>query len=321
MTNNASKNDLRFIAASNINNINPGTRTRTTMNAAVGVDPVAGIIDSWANKNENSPGKRQNEEDESRDLVSSMENLTVNSTPKADSTVPERRWAGPRPTSYASNRTSYQRSRIGSTFAGDRGFKPTSMEAASIHQIMRFPKEEFKVGKIIRAPVHEEHDKGNVDGPSTSATTQASIAPDSTMTVASCFPKKHESMTPHGPVYSEYRYLIIVGLNEDTYVVVPLYTYQGTGLQYKRGHKEYVSLADHRYPGQCESQNDIEPLKTAVLKTGQKPMHPKSIAPFAYPISRHYKWPIAHAGKLNDQETQRLVSLWSNHTRRAITSK
>ena len=311
-TNNTSKNDLRFVAANNM----ARKRAYTTINTPVVLDPVAGIIDSWANKSGYSPSKSQGKDDKSRNLVNSMANLMVDSAPKAGSITPERRWAGPRPTNNDSNRSFYQRNKLGSNFGRDRGAHNIAMEAASIHQILKFPKEEFKVGKIIRAPVHEEHNKRHIECSATFPTPQVSIAPGSKMTVASYFPKKHESMTPQGPVYSEFRYLIVVGLNEDTYIVVPLYTYQGTGLEYKRGRKEYISLADHRYPGKCEPQNDLEPLKTGVLKNGQKAMHTKSIVHFAYPISRHYKWPVAHVGKLNDQETQRLVSLWSNWTSR-----
>ena len=253
----------------------------------------------WPNKATNSSAAPRSESHGQQDLVTSMRKLSIVPTPKLEPT--ESRWKGPRPTSIGSHRTER-------TERTQRAKVPPAMELADSRDCHEFPKYEFKRGMIFRASLHEEDYMG-VTAAACSAPSQLSVAA-SDMSTTSGFARIHQHMTDFGPVYSENRFMVVVVLGADTYIALPFYTHAGNGTAYKQGKDEYVSIQDHRKPEKCVQQGTVDMVRTLVLKEHIKTLHEFTTAHLGNPISRKYRLPIAHQGRLTDEDTERLVSLF-----------
>ena len=258
----------------------------------------------WPNKASNSSGAPQSEPLDQQDLATSMKKLTLDHAPKMELTVS--RWKGPCPISIGSYRTER-------TERLQRAKVPPAMEIADNRDYHTFPKCEFKKGMIFRAPLHEEDYMG-ATGAAYSAPSQTSVAA-SDMSTASGFAKNHKHMTDFGPVYSENRFMVVMVLGADTYIALPFYTHAGNGTAYKHGKDEYVSVQDHRDPDKCVQQGPVNMVRTLVLKEHVKILHEFTTAHLGNSVSRKYRLPIAHQGRLTDEDTDRLVSLFKKWIR------
>ena len=252
----------------------------------------------WPKKITNPSNLRQNETSDRQDLATTMKNLTVN--PRS-----ECRWKGPRPVSVNSYRTD-RTERIQRTKVTPRMDLADNREYA-------FPKHEFKRGMIFRAPLHEEDYTGGtaVVNP---ALSRLSVA-NSHLSTTSGVAKNHQHITDFGPVYSENRFMVVVVLGADTYIALPFYTHAGNGTAYKEAKDEYVSVQDHREPDKCVQQGSIDVVRTLILKDHVKILHEFTTAYLGKPISRKYNLPIVHQGRLTDDDTERLVSLFKKWVR------
>ena len=157
-------------------------------------------------------------------------------------------------------------------------------------------KSRYKLGTIVRAPLHEEDYSGGCCE-SYPVETRALI--------------KAKTITESpvgGAIHTKFRKFIVVALFDDHYLAVPMYSYKGDGLVQKEA-DEYVSVQDHR-------ANAIEPQsRYGLLYTGRLEDHvdhyePMTAAHFAYPISRKYKLPVVYEGELRQESTRHLLRLY-----------
>ncbi|MCJ1452283.1 hypothetical protein MMC28_002625 [Mycoblastus sanguinarius] len=191
--------------------------------------------------------------------------------------------------------------------------KPRMADVSETH-IAAFLKEEFVPGTIIRALLHEEDFNQTSQTAFAEASRRLTTASGTSETT---FVNTHISFTQAGkPIYTEYRYLIVVASFGDHYLAIPLYTHNGNGLNYKKDRNEYISFRDHRhlhdYP-EGYKQSIHEPLVTDDLKAGVRRFKLESVAHVAYPVSRKYILPVAHQGNLNTTSTDRLLSIFRQH--------
>ena len=254
---------------------------------------------NWKKKDKiRGPNDQQN-------LVASMKALEIDGSQKAQLRAPECEW---RQSSVGSFRT-MGRERQQRQKANNRAAKPDPppMSLADYRQAYTFPPNEFEKGMIFRAALHEEdYTAGRAAHPPPS---EMSFLAASNMSTASALPKNHQIMTDFGPVYSENRYMVVVVLGPDTYTALPFFTHSGNGTAYKNGKSDYVSIKDHRSTGKCIPQSEHEPVCTEELKD-KKTLHELTTANLGIAVSRRYKLPIAYQGKLVDEDTDRLVSLF-----------
>ena len=245
--------------------------------------------------------------------------IALSPASKADSSVPEWRRKCPRSGQHldaAGSKSKKQllkapdlfgctlgstASRISCTFP--RSWDKPRMADAGPLDYRNFNKKEFALGTIIRAVVHEE-DFTNTPKPA---------PPSTTIAITNAAGKEHITHGDFGAVYSENRYLIVVNNRpENHYLAVPVYSHKGNGLASKkfRNRDEYVSVADHRHLDNCQQQSTHPPLVTGFLKDGVEELLPVSVAYTSYPVSRKYGLPVAHQGRLNEESTRRLVSMY-----------
>lgn len=240
-----------------------------------------------------------------QDLVTSMKELDINRTRKP--TVSQCEWRQSSVGSVRKIGTERQQRQT----ANSRAAKLNSpiMSHADHRQSYSFPKHEFERGMIFRAALHEEDYKG-ANHAAYSAPSEISVMAASNMSTASGLAKNHQIMTDFGPVYSEYRFMVVVVLGPDTYTALPLYTHSGNGTAYKQGKDDYVSVQDHRCPKKCVQQSKHDPISTEILKDTVKNLHEFTTAHLGNAVSRKYTLPIAHQGRLTIDDTDRLVSLF-----------
>jgi hypothetical protein len=106
------------------------------------------------------------------------------------------------------------------------------------------------------------------------------------------------------------RYLIVVAQNESCYTTVPIFTFQGNGLDRKEAKHEYVSVRDHKISAEgFMPMSDHSPLITRHLKDPVW-IKAESTAWVAYPVSRQYFLPVTLTGRLDDASTARLITLY-----------
>ena len=103
--------------------------------------------------------------------------------------------------------------------------------------------------------------------------------------------------------------MIVVATYSRHYVAIPLFTYSGNGLAHKEDPGEYASIEDHRAPSSIREAPYL--LSTGHLKSGVPFFSPKCIAHLAYPVSRLYKLPVRHLGRLGSEDTKSLVVLFN----------
>lgn len=111
---------------------------------------------------------------------------------------------------------------------------------------------------------------------------------------------------------SKIRLMIVVARHAKHYVVVPLYTHNGNGLEFKSNKDEYVTVYDSRRTDDTSTaaQSKHVPL-VAMMNSSSKMLSDLSSVHITYPVSRSYNLPCAIKGRLNKSSTQRLVNLYN----------
>lgn len=179
-----------------------------------------------------------------------------------------------------------------------------------------FYKHEFVLGTILRGIIHEQDIMGTPDPGMSQAPTNYTSAKnrDRAPTAPTNAGDRHIGHGDWGPIYSENRFLIVVHNRPGNhYYAVPVYSHKGNGLAKKLYKNEYVSVADGRYPDNVEQQSAHRPI-TAILKNGVDELLPMSAAYASYAVPRKYGLPVAHQGRLDEESTKRLVSMYHEWT-------
>ncbi|CAL8578893.1 hypothetical protein XPA_004661 [Xanthoria parietina] len=179
------------------------------------------------------------------------------------------------------------------------------------NQFVRIPAEQYKLGMIVRAPLHEQDSAvarrsagGGGGGPGSSVATAASEATKA---------EHYKTESRMGTIFTKQRKMIVVALHTDHYVAIPLYTHNGRGLVNKRQPEEFVSVKDHRYKEEFVKLSKHDPLVTEMVKEGINLFDPMSTAHLAYPVSRRYTLPVIHEGHLRNSSLKILVRLYNRY--------
>lgn len=181
----------------------------------------------------------------------------------------------------------------------------------------RFPKEEYLVGTIIKAPIHEEDFNWTPRPPSMESLEitdeQGNYSHSGVSTLRTEHKKKrHVTFSSwNDPIYTEVRFMIVIALFYDHYLAIPLYTHGGNGLAHKDNKWEYASVEDYREPRSLREAEYL--LQTEYLKPDCKHLLPKSVAHIAYPVSRKYTLPVAPQGRLAEDSIITLVALFGDY--------
>lgn len=200
-----------------------------------------------------------------------------------------------------------------------RNYPLPRMKDISATICCRFPKEEFTVGTIIKAPVHEEDFNWTPRPPSVEASesiNEQGRYSHSGMSTPRISQKKERHITFsnwNDPIYTEVRFMIVVALFYDHYLAIPLYTHGGNGLAHKDNKWEYASIQDHRNPRSMHEAGIM--LHTEYLKPDCKHLLPQSVAHIAYPVSRKYNLPVAPQGRLREDSKDSLETVFSQYMR------
>ena len=155
----------------------------------------------------------------------------------------------------------------------------------------KYPKTMFKDGMIVRAPLHEQDVHASTN------------PPDHTIT------ESH-----YGRIHTKFRKMIIVGLYDAHYVAVPIYSYEGKGLEFKKK-DEYISVQDHRQqPPTVEKQSGLGVLVTEKLNTDVSRYHPRSAAHITSPHSRKYDGHCVIEGQISEISLRLLLKEYNQRT-------
>ncbi|KAI4097800.1 MAG: hypothetical protein LQ344_000072 [Seirophora lacunosa] len=172
------------------------------------------------------------------------------------------------------------------------------------NQGVRLRKDEYKLGMIIRAPLHEQDSRGDARalGSSSSVGSNASEA-----TLA----EKYTTPSRFGAIFTKYRKMIVVACHQDNYVAIPLYTHNGNGLVYKARPDEFVSVKDHRDKDEeWQPLSRWKPLVTEYVREGIDIFERKTTAHLAYPVSRSYRLPVVKEGFLKGSSAKAMRDLY-----------
>lgn len=198
-----------------------------------------------------------------------------------------------------------------------RNYPLPRMKDISATICCRFPKEEFLVGTIIKAPIHEEDFNWTPRPPSVEASQTADELgryAQSGMSAPRTTLKKGRHITFsnwNDPIYTEVRFMIVIALFYDHYLAIPLYTHGGNGLAHKDNKWEYASIEDYREPRSIQEAEFL--LHTEYLKPDCKHLLPNSVAHITYPVSRKYTLPVAPQGWLREDSKIGLLKLFSQY--------
>ncbi len=157
-------------------------------------------------------------------------------------------------------------------------------------------KHRYRLGTIVRAPLHEEdYSGGNCESypHETRALMKAKTITESPV---------------GGVIHTKFRKFIVVALFDDHYLAVPLYSYKGDGLIEKKA-DEYISIQDHRADA-IKPQSRHGLLYTGNLESHVDHYEPMTSAHFAYPVARKYKLPVVYEGELRADSTKLLLRLY-----------
>ena len=334
-------------------------------NLGDGTSGKSGVVDellegdeSWATQAADPKTTAKAGKDTQKDLVTAMAGLTVQPSPKTESTVPEWRRDKEKPLfpkpsasragsifprgekqnfvpSCAAGRAGSVLTRNANRRPGqnDRPFRGAAsvmsctyqrtpdqprMNEARPDDYRPFFKHEFVLGTILRGIIHEQDMMGTPDPARSQAPTNFTSANnrDRAPTAPTNADDRHIGHGNWGPIYSENRFLIVVHNRPgDHYYAIPVYSHKGNGLAKKHYKEEYMSVADGRYPDHVVQQSAHRPI-TAVLKNGVDELLPMSAAYASYAVPRKYGLPVAHQGRLDDESTKRLVSMYHEWTDR-----
>lgn len=136
------------------------------------------------------------------------------------------------------------------------------------NRVKVYDKSEFRAGVIICALLHEQD--YIVTSSKSSITTMDKNRTDSRL----------------GPIYSKWRKMIVLKLNEDHYTAIPLFTHNGKGLEHKTAKDEYVSIRDHRAKDVTPQLSSHKPLRTASISNRVELFSPLSTAHITYALPR-----------------------------------
>lgn len=284
------------------------------------------MCDPCPSRNGFPPNKRQRCEDDSkypRQRDASTQILQNRTIAKLKSTTGSRVSRGSggtsQPRTYNPNDPNNKKSRSRANFEilEIRNYPLPRMEDISATICCRFPREEFVVGGIIKAPIHEE----DFNWTARPASVEASEASgeqgrysQSGMSTQWTTQKKGRHITFsswNDPIYTEVRFMIIVALFYDHYLAIPLYTHGGNGLAHKDNKWEYASIEDYREPRSLREAETL--LHTEYLKPDCKHLLPNSVAHIAYPVSRKYTLPVAPQGRLREDSKKALVKAFGQY--------
>ena len=320
------------------------------------VDELLDEDESWETQAADHKSTSQAVKDTQEDIISAMAELTVQSDPKTESTVPEWRRVKEKPAflkpspsragsifprgekqifipNPAASRvdTVSMRKTNGRPGQNDRPSKGAPSVMSCTYQRTRnqprmsearpddyrpFFKHEFLLGTILRGIIHEQDIMGTPDPAKSQAPTNFTSANnrDRAPTAPTNAGNRHIGHGEWGPIYSENRFLIVVHNRPgDHYYAIPVYSHKGNGLAKKLYKNEYVSVADGRYPDDVVQQSTHRPI-TALLKDGVDELLPMSAAYASYAVPRKYGLPVAHQGRLDEESTKRLVSMYHEWT-------
>ncbi|KAI4203421.1 MAG: hypothetical protein LQ350_001942 [Teloschistes chrysophthalmus] len=148
------------------------------------------------------------------------------------------------------------------------------------NRFIRYGKNEYKPGMIIRAPLHEQDSKGGQHRPNGTGSSVATMASEATKA------ERYTTESRFGTIFTKHRKMIVVALHQDNYVAVPMYTHNGMGLVNKARPDEFVSIKDHRDKNDADWRqlSKWDPLVTEHLKEGIDLFDPKSTVHVAYPF-------------------------------------
>ena len=282
--------------------------------------------DHYSPRNEVPPNKRQRREDDSdyihrRDAPTHvLQNRTIARLKSTSGSFASRSSSGySQPRTYNPNDSNDKKSRSRGNFEilEIRGRPLPRMEDISATVCCRFPKEEFVVGTIIKAPIHEEDFNWTPRPPSVQALEASGERGGysrSGMSTHSTTQKNEQHITFsnwNDPIYTEVRFMIIIALFYDHYLAIPLYTHGGKGLARKDNKWEYASIEDYREPRSLQEARFL--LQTEYLKPDCKYLLPNSVAHIVYPVSRKYTLPVAPQGRLTKDSKTALVQVFGRY--------
>lgn len=151
-----------------------------------------------------------------------------------------------------------------------------------------FPKAQYQVGWIVRAPLHEEdhHDGAN---------------PRS----------KYISASTYSFVHTKPRIFIVLAKHHSHYLAVPLYTHNGAGLDHKPNQDEFVYVHDKdRVTRPPLQQRKNGHLDAAIdLRTRIPLYRPKSAAHLNYVVARSYALKVEYQGRLTRDSVEKLLEI------------
>ena len=166
-------------------------------------------------------------------------------------------------------------------------------------RVQKLSKYLFKPGMVVRGVCHEQDFHNG--------------ASDSIMTFAG----KYTTESKFGLIHSKYRKMIVVGLYDNHYLALPLYTHNGNGVSRKSKPDEFVSVHDHRSREPIIRQTRHSPLVTGEMNEGINIIDPKSCAHITHPVARKYDLPLVVEGNLDKESTDRLWDLFDESLRTA----
>ncbi|KAI4129835.1 MAG: hypothetical protein LQ338_002018 [Usnochroma carphineum] len=155
-----------------------------------------------------------------------------------------------------------------------------------------YPKSAFCPGMIIRGVVHEQD--------------YIAAATGSNLTIQ----EKHRTSSRYGPICTKVRKMIVLGLFQDHYTAIPLFTHNGNGLDRKARPDEFVSVHDHRARDPGPPLSKHKPLITQRINKGIDPFDPKSTAHVTYALPRKYDLPVVQEGYLTHDSLNYLIGLF-----------
>ncbi|KAL9000731.1 MAG: hypothetical protein Q9169_000767 [Polycauliona sp. 2 TL-2023] len=175
------------------------------------------------------------------------------------------------------------------------------------NQFVRIPAEKYKLGMIIRAPLHEQDSAVARRAGAGGGSSVATAASEATKA------EHYKTESRMGTIFTKQRKMIVVALHTEHYVTIPLYTHNGRGLVNKRRPEEFVSVKDHRYKEDFVKLSKHDPLVTEMVRDGIDLFDAKSTAHLAYPVSRRYALPVIYEGHLRSSSLRILVTLYNRY--------
>ena len=166
----------------------------------------------------------------------------------------------------------------------------------NVKKAKEMTRENCRIGMIFRAVLHEED---------TTCLRAGAPTQDEHTTVTRDF----------GDIYSKMRWMIVVKVNRVGYTAIPLYTYNGKGLERKNAtiKAEYVSVHDLRNPP-CTPQSHHRPVQARMLdkSTVLKAM---TVAHLVHNINKQFGLPIQEEGRLTEKSLEEFLELYDNLNR------